>query len=164
MSESELNQGEAQARRLESVLAEIEAVVSRPEVAARLRAAPGEEEWNVLEVLGHVNEMIPFWLGHCRTLVQAQGEPPAFGRTIDSPERLEAVARAAHSNLDDLMTALRREVHAGAAMLRGLTDADRAKEGVHNRRGRITVTDAVEALVLAHGEEHVAQIKAALET
>jgi hypothetical protein len=162
MSETDTNLGEAQARRLEAMLADIEALTGRPEVAARLRAAPGEAEWNVLQVLGHLIEMIPYWLNHCRTLIQAQGEPPAFGRTLDSPERLEGVERGNRGDLDALMRELGAEVRAAAAMVRGLTPAERAKAGIHNRRGHITVNEAIESFILTHGEEHVQQIKAVL--
>ena len=162
MSESGVRLGEAQAQRLEAMLAQIEALVGHPEVSARLRAAPGDAEWNVLQVLGHLIEMIPYWLHHCRALIQAEGEPPAFGRTLDSPERLEGVEHGDRGNLDDLTRELREEVHAAATMIKGLTAAEREKAGIHNRRGRMTVNEVVEAFVVAHAEEHVRQIKAAL--
>ena len=84
MSEEQMHDGETQARRLEKVQAEIEAMVSRPDVAQRLRTAPGEQEWNAMQIIGHVIEVIPYWLNHCRNLIAAEGEPPAFGRTLDT--------------------------------------------------------------------------------
>lgn len=161
-TQADTQTGQDQAQRLEAALAEIEAVFNRPGMAERLRQAPGADEWNVLEVLGHTNEMIPYWLGHCRRLVEATGEPPAFGRTLDSPERLEAVERASAGQLDDLMSTLRDEIGKGAAAIRGMSKADRHRAGIHNRRGHITVAEVIESFVVSHAEEHVAQIQAAL--
>jgi DinB superfamily len=162
MSEAEMGVGEAQARRLEAIQAEIEEMLNQPDVAQRLRTAPGENEWSALQILGHVNEIIPYWLNHCSNLIAAEGEPPAFGRTLDSPERLEAVARVDRSDVDGLLAELRREVAAGAAMMRRLTPEERAKEGIHNRLGQITVEKSIESFVLEHGEDHAKQIRTAL--
>ena len=86
----EANFSETLARRLESVYSQLTTLLHRPDVARRLRTAPGNDEWSALQVLGHMAEMIPYWLGHCRTLIAAH-EPPHFGRTLDAPERLAAV-------------------------------------------------------------------------
>ena len=48
---------------------------------ARLGTAPGADAWSAMQVLGHVTEMIPYWLNWCRVLIAATGEPPSFGRT-----------------------------------------------------------------------------------
>jgi hypothetical protein len=55
----EANFSETQARRLESVYAQLMTLLHRPEVTQRLRTAPGNDEWSALQVLGHMVEMIP---------------------------------------------------------------------------------------------------------
>jgi hypothetical protein len=164
MSETQMNPGEAQARRLEAILEQVEALLRQPGVSERLRAAPGPDEWNALQVLGHLIEIIPYWLGHCITVSQAQGEPPAFGRTLDSPERLEAVEHGAQGRLDSLMDEFRDGVRQGASTIRGFSAAELEKVGNHNRVGPITVKDSIDRFILEHGEAHVQQIKTALET
>jgi hypothetical protein len=72
--------GEAQAKRLERVYEEVAKLLQEPAVAARLRTPPGRNEWSAMQTLGHMTEMIPYWLNHCRTLIAATGTPPAFGR------------------------------------------------------------------------------------
>ena len=73
---TEENPAEAQARRLENIYEQLAALLRRPDVAQRLRAAPGESEWSAMQTLGHTAEMIPYWLSHCRTLIAATAEPP----------------------------------------------------------------------------------------
>src|SRR5262249_56918612 len=108
------NPGEAQARRLERVYEQAMKLLREPTVASRLRAAPGENEWSAMQALGHMTEMIPYWLHHCRALIGAIGAPPTFGRTTGSPERLAGVAHGASAAPDALLAQLSREVHAPA--------------------------------------------------
>jgi uncharacterized damage-inducible protein DinB len=156
------NSGEAQAGRLEHVYAEVAKLLQEPGMAARLRAAPAENEWSAMQTLGHMAEMIPYWLQHCRTLIAATGAPPAFGRTAGSSERLAGVAQGAASDPDQLLGQLQNEVRAGAGMIRKLSTAERGKRGIHNSRGEMTVADVIESFVVSHAEEHLAQVQAAL--
>ena len=68
--------GETQARRLEQVYEEVARLLRDAGVASRLRNAPGQDEWSAMQTLGHVTEMIPYWLNHCRVLIAATGDPP----------------------------------------------------------------------------------------
>ena len=43
-----------------------------------------------------------------------------------------------------------------------MSAAERGKKGVHVKRGEITVADIVELFIVAHAEEHVWQVRAAL--
>jgi uncharacterized damage-inducible protein DinB len=155
------NPGEEQARRLERVLEQLTALLKRPEAARRLHRAPGEHEWSAMQVLGHVVEMIPYWMGHCHGLIAAT-EPPRFGRTPDAPGRLAGVARGAAAEPDELLRWLQEEVQAAARWIRQLSGADRGKKGLHIKRGEMRVGDIVELFIVAHAEEHVVQVRAAL--
>lgn len=155
------NSGEAQARRLENVSEQLTALLKQPEAARRLHTAPGAKEWSAMQVLGHVVEMIPYWMSHCRALIAAT-EPPRFGRTPDAPERLAGVERGAAAEPEELLRLLHKEVQAAARSIRQMTAAERGKKGIHNKRGEITVADIVEVMIVAHAEEHVAQVRAAL--
>ena len=59
-----------------------------------------------MKTLGHMTEMIPYWLNHCWTLIAATGTPPAFGRTPGSLERLAGVAHGASADPDALLRQL----------------------------------------------------------
>jgi uncharacterized damage-inducible protein DinB len=154
--------GEAQAKRIERVYEQVASLLAQPEVAARLRTAPGENEWSAMQTLGHVTEMIPYWLSHCRTLIAATGAPPEFGRTPGSPERLAGVAHGAAAEPHALLDQLRHEVRAAASAIRGLSAAEFGKRGRNRERGEMTVADVVESFIVRHAEDHLGQVQAAL--
>jgi uncharacterized damage-inducible protein DinB len=158
------NPGEAQARRLENVYEQLAALLRQPDVARRLRAAPGENEWSAMQTVGHTAEMIPYWLSHCRTLIAATAGPPRFGRTLDAPERLAGVERGATGTPDEFLRQLNDEVQAAAKAIRHMPAAERGRKGIHLRRGEMTVADVVEVFIVAHAEEHLVQVQAALRT
>jgi hypothetical protein len=160
---SEVNPGEAQARRLESVYEQLNTLLLQPEVVQRFRTAPGENEWSALQVLGHMTEMIPYWLSHCRTVIGA-AEPPHFGRTLDAPERLAAVDPAALRDPVELMRLLGIEVRNAARTIRQFSPAERQKKGIHIRQGVMTVDDMLERFILTHAQDHLAQVQTALQT
>jgi uncharacterized damage-inducible protein DinB len=154
--------GEAQAARLERVYEEVARLLRDPGVAARLRAAPGHDAWSAMQTLGHMTEMIPYWLNHCRALIAAAGEPPQFGRTAGAPERLAGVAQGAAAEPDALLARLEEEVRAAAGTIRKLSAAERAKRGISGERGEMTVAEVIESFIVSHAEEHLAQVRAAL--
>jgi hypothetical protein len=156
------NPGETQAKRLERVYEDVAKLLREPKVASRLRTAPGEHEWSAMQALGHMAEMIPYWLHHCRVLIAATGHPPTFGRTPGSPERLAGVAHGAAADPDVLLSQLQKEVRAAAGTIRNLSMAERCKRGINPERGELTVADVLESFIVSHAEEHLAQVQAAL--
>lgn len=158
------NSGEAQARRLENVYDQVATLLSQPEVAQRLRTARGENEWSAMEILGHMVEMIPYWLDHCRKIIATTGEPPSLGRTPDAPERLAGIEQGAARDPDELLRLLNGEVQAAARTIRQMSAAERDKKGVNPNRGEMTVAEVIEVLIVAHAEDHLAQMQAALRT
>jgi uncharacterized damage-inducible protein DinB len=156
------NPGEAQARRLESVDVQLATLLRQPEVQRRLRAAPGGNEWSATEILGHMVEMIPYWLDHCRRLIAATGEPPTFGRTLGSPERLAGVEQGARGNPEDLARMLHEQVQEAARAIREMSVEERSKKGMHMRDGEMTVGEVIERFIVDHAEEHLAQVRAAV--
>lgn len=160
---TEQNPGEAQARRLEKMNEELGALLRQPDVTRRLRTAPSENEWSAMQTVGHLAEMIPYWLSHCRALIAANAEPPRFGRTLDAPERLTGVERGAMGSPDELLRLLNDEIQAATNAIRQMSTAERGKKGIHHSRGEMTVADVVELLIVAHAEDHLAQVRAALK-
>ena len=154
--------GEAQASRLEQVYEAVARLLRDTNVASRLRTAPGQNEWSAMQTLGHVTEMIPYWLNHCRVLIAATGAPLRFGRTPGSPERLAGVAHGATADPEVLLARLGEEVRSGAGTIRKLSEAERGKRGISGERGEITVGEVIESFIVGHAEEHLAQVKAAL--
>ena len=57
---------------------------------------PGpESEWGPREVLAHVGEMVPYWLGEIELILDsdAAAEPPGFGRLETDPIRIAIIGR-----------------------------------------------------------------------
>jgi uncharacterized damage-inducible protein DinB len=158
------NPGETQAKRLERVYEEVAKLLRDPRVASRLGTAPGKDAWSAMETLGHMTEMIPYWLNHCRVLIAATGDPPRFGRTAGSPERLAGVAHGATAKPDALLARLEQEVRAAAGTIRTLSVVERSKRGISSERGEMTVADVVDSFIVGHAEEHLAQVQAALRS
>jgi uncharacterized damage-inducible protein DinB len=154
--------GEAQAKRLERVYEQVARLLREPGVASRLRTAPGQNAWSAMQALGHMTEMIPYWLNHCRVLIAATGKPPTFGRTAVSLERLAGVAHGAAAEPDALLDQLQDEVRSAAGAIRRLSMAERDKRGNFLGRGEMTVAEVVESFIVSHAEEHLAQVEAAL--
>jgi uncharacterized damage-inducible protein DinB len=157
------NPGEAQARRLENVYEQVAALLRQPEVARRLRTAAGENEWSAMQVLGHLVEMIPYWLNHCRLIIAAT-EPHLFGRPADDPERLAGVEQGATGDPDELLSRLHQEVQAAARTIRQLSPEEQDKKGRNIRLGEMPVTTIIEDFIIAHAEAHLAQVQAALRS
>lgn len=152
--------GESQARRLESVYEQLTTLIAHSDAIGSPRTA-GDNEWSVRQILGHMVEMIPYWLGHCRTLIAATGEPPVFGRGPDSPERLAGIEHGSNRDPRALLGLLHDEVKAAARAIREMSATERSKRGIHIKRGELTVADSVERFIVAHAEEHLEQIRAA---
>jgi len=154
--------GESQARRLESISDQLTALLRRPDVTQRLHNPAGENEWSAMHVVGHLVEMIPYWLHHCRVIIAATGAPPMFGRTLDAPERLAGVERGASGELSELLGALGEEVEAAVRAIGSMSTLERARKGMHVRQGEMTVADILERFIVAHAEDHLQQAQAAL--
>jgi hypothetical protein len=144
------NPAETQAKRLERVYEEVAKLLREPKVASRLRTAPGKDEWSAMQTLGHMTEMIPYWLSHCRVLIAATGELPTFGRTPGSPERLAGVAHGAAAQPDELLVQLQDEGRAAAGTIRKLSMAERSKRGIYPGRGEMTVAEVLESFIVGH--------------
>ena len=154
--------GEDQANRLERVYEEVAELLREPDIASRLKTPPGGREWSAMQTLGHMTEMIPYWLHHCRVLIAATGEVPTFGRTPGSPERLAGVVHGATAQPDELLAQLQKEVRTAAGTIRELSTLERGKRGLYPGRGEMTVADVLESFIVSHAEEHLAQVQSAL--
>lgn len=159
---TEKSPGEAQAQRLKIVYEQLVTLLRRPDLAGHLRTEAGENEWSAMHVVGHLVEMIPYWLHHCRVIIAATGAPPMFGRTLDAPERLAGVERGASGELSELLGALGEEVEAAVRAIGSMSTLERARKGMHVRQGEMTVADILERFIVAHAEDHLQQAQAAL--
>jgi uncharacterized damage-inducible protein DinB len=125
-----------------------------------LYQSPKEGEWPVMSNLAHVVEMLPYWAHQAEHIARHPGS--AFGRTVDDPGRRDGIEQHAHDAVDVIGPALRAAVDETLRTLRAIPGSGWDLSGVHPVRGPMTATQVLDALMVNHVEEHVAQIDAAL--
>lgn len=119
-----------------------------------------EASWGPREVLAHLVEMLPFWLGELERIVDCDGSTPVpFGRIADDTVRLGMIERERTLPLRVLFARLDSGIGAWSDRLRSQTDAERAMIGVHPREGEMAVERIPERFVVRHLEDHVAQLE-----
>ena len=121
-----------------------------------------EARWGPGEVLAHLAEMAPYWLGEIERVLDGPEEPVAFGRVATDPVRIGLVERdrslpprELYDRIDDALTRFDRR-------WRSLTPADLARRGVHPKRGEMTVAQMPDPFIVGHLEGHVIQIDSIL--
>ena len=118
-----------------------------------------EASWGPREVLAHVAEMLPFWLGELdRIVLDPSGQPVPFGRGQDDPMRIGLIERERTLPLPVLFSRVDGGLHDWELRLATLTPADLERVGRHQLRGDMRVADMLEPFCLGHAEGHVEQI------
>lgn len=163
-TDSAVQHAAEQANRLEVAASAMAALVRQPANAHHLRPKPGANEWNVLEIVGHCSEMIPYWIEQIRMMIAATGpELPHIGRALDSDIRLAGPASGDTSEPEALATRLEHEAYKAAAAIRAFTAEERAKYGVNVHGAEQSVEDIIQRNLAEHAEMHLKQVEAALD-
>jgi hypothetical protein len=115
-----------------------------------------------MEVLAHVGEMLPYWLGEIERIMGGGPEPVPFGRTIADPQRGQAIERDRTLPASELLDRIDAAVERYAQRLPKFGAAGLARRGLHPALGELTVEAVLERLVLGHAEAHVVQLAASL--
>lgn len=129
----------------------------------------GEAEWGPTEVLAHVSEMLPYWLGEMERVIagadgRGGGGPAGFGRTATDPVRKMTIARDATLPVPELYDRIAAALDRYRRRIPELSDRDIARRGVHPTRGELSVPELLGRFVVSHLEEHAAQLGASLAT
>lgn len=126
---------------------------------------PGpESSWGPREVLAHVSEMLPYWMGEIERIVDGtDGEPVPFGRTEADPLRVEVIGRDRQFPARELLGRIAVESRRVAGRFRELS-GQAEMLGRHATRGDLTVTEIAERFLVTHVEGHVTQLKEILAT
>jgi hypothetical protein len=125
-----------------------------------------EADWGPREVLTHVAEMLPFWLGEWERVQAGDGAAPVrFGRIADDALRIGVIERDRSLPLRELFARIDTGIGRWADRL-----ADAARDpgwtgrvGVHPRLGELEADALVERFVVSHLEDHVAQLRTVLD-
>lgn len=124
-----------------------------------------EAQWGPREVLAHVEEMLPFWLGELERVVDGTGSDPVpFGRIADDTIRIATIERDRSLPLRVQFARIDAGLRDWADRLVTLTETDRSRVGVHPRLGEMPAPAMLERFVLGHAEDHIAQLTDILAT
>jgi hypothetical protein len=125
---------------------------------------PRQREWVAREVLAHIDEMLPYWLGEIERVLAGPVEPVPFGRIQADLVRILAVDRDRTLPAIELYARLDMAVEHVSRRLLSLDDRQCARRGVSKQHEEMTVRDIVTVTLAGHLEEHAAQLAAALDS
>lgn len=126
-------------------------------LAERFDHAP-EAAWGPREILAHLAEMLPYWLGEAERLIDMTNGPEPFGRDATNSVRLAIIER------DRTLPMRELEARAAAGIERWqrrwpeLDESARSRRGLHPALGEISVTDVANRFVARHLQDHLGQL------
>jgi len=178
-----MNDLATQADRLEAAVAAILALRPRLEAGApwplaELYGTEAEASWGPPELLAHLDEMLPFWLGEVERILDgpttARLDGPAaaglaadnavpYGRLATDTLRNDIIGRDRTVPIRELLARLASDGARVARWMRELSASDAARLGVHPTRGESTIAAIFERSVTGHLEDHVLQLRSILD-
>jgi hypothetical protein len=124
---------------------------------------PRRREWVAREVLAHVDEMLPYWMGEIERILAGAVEPIPFGRQPNDLIRLMTVDRDRTLPVSELYGRLDHTLERVLRRLLELDDRQVARRGLHKVHGEMTVRQIVDVMIAGHMDEHAEQLSAALD-
>jgi hypothetical protein len=124
---------------------------------------PRRRDWVDREILAHIDEMLPYWLGEIERVLTGAVEPIPFGREPADLVRVLTVDRDRTLPVSELYGRLDNSLERLLRRLLELDERQVARRGLHKQRGEMTVKQIVDSMLAEHLEEHCAQMAAALE-
>jgi len=121
-----------------------------------------EAHWGPPEVLAHLAEMVPYWLGEIERVLAGDPEPVPFGRIATDTIRLSVLERDRSLPPRELYDRTTGDLQRLGRRLATLTPAEFARRGLHPRTGEMTVAAMPDRFIIGHLAEHVLQIEAFL--
>jgi uncharacterized damage-inducible protein DinB len=129
--------------------------------ASKLYKTPAGHEWTIMQILAHIVEFMPYWVGEIEKLVAEPGRN--FGRTHQDEGRLQGISEHEMDSLKRIKEALPESYARLEKELESLRDSDLTVTGKHVQYGEKPLSWFIEDFVTAHLSEHVEQIKRSLE-
>ncbi|MFS0781198.1 DinB family protein [Bacillus sp. 1P06AnD] len=135
----------------------VETVESLPEDSIRWK--PSDDEWSILQILSHISEATPYWIGEIKTVVADPGSE--WGRGMQDSARLAAVAepeKLSSEKVEEQVKQLKNQVE---VELGGLTEEQLKKESPHRnfaKFGNKPVSFIIGHFIEEHLKGHLGQI------
>ncbi|MEK4535027.1 DinB family protein [Peribacillus butanolivorans] len=125
-----------------------------------IRCNPTEEEWSIMQILSHIAEAIPYWLGEVETVVATPGSK--WGRGLQDPARLAAVTDTEKLSVDEILKQVDELKYKVESGLGKLDEETLSKESPHRnfaKFGNKPVSYIVDHFIDDHVSGHYDQIK-----
>jgi hypothetical protein len=121
-----------------------------------------EAAWGPREVLAHVAEALPYWLGEYERIIEANraaddGVP--FGRVASDPVRIAVLERDRTVPLGELFERIDIWIERWQRRLAAASPGEGVAVGLHPARGEMTADGVRDRMVVRHLEEHVEQLE-----
>ncbi|MEB2490024.1 DinB family protein [Peribacillus frigoritolerans] len=136
----------------------LETTANIPEETIRFK--PAEDEWSIMQILSHLAEAIPYWLGEVETVIAMPGA--GWGRGLQDPARLAAVTDTDKLAVDDVMKQVEELKYKVESGLGNLDEETLSKESPHRnfaKFGNKPVSYIVDHFIDEHVSGHYDQIK-----
>jgi uncharacterized damage-inducible protein DinB len=124
-----------------------------------IRWKPANDVWSIMEILCHIEEATPYWLGELQQVVNSPGIE--WGRGLQHEGRLAAVAQAPYRSVDDVLNGIRESKQKVQEVLSSIQDHDLMTESPSRnpRFGTKPMWFIVEHLLAEHLDTHWKQIQ-----
>ncbi|MGJ9385452.1 DinB family protein [Salipaludibacillus sp. CF4.18] len=125
-----------------------------------IRQNPTEEEWSILQILTHLTEATPYWLGEMERVVESPGSK--WGRGLKDPDRLSAVENTESLKVNVVIAEVKDLKEEVSNRVSRLNDAQLAEENPHRnfeKFGNKPVSFLIEHFIVEHTAKHHGQIE-----
>ncbi|ANB57778.1 dinB superfamily protein [Anoxybacillus sp. B7M1] len=141
----------------EAVKKIIQKVSLLPEDVVRWK--PSDDEWSIMEILCHVEEVIGYWTRELVRVIQAGGGE--WGRGLNDEARLAAVCQADARAVSEVIHGIEQAAIWADEQLATLSDEQLALEAPHRnpKFGAKPMTFLVEHFLTEHLDGHLRQIE-----
>jgi len=123
-----------------------------------LRTRPAENEWSVIELVGHIVDAELVYAGRYRWII-SHDEPPLIGYDQDLWAARLGHRQADPADLLDLFDAVR---HSNLALWKNTAVGNRARVGQHSERGPESYELSFR-LIAGHDRVHIEQVRRTLK-
>ena len=109
----------------------IDAIVKNIENVSEkdIRWNPTAEEWSILQIVSHLNEAVPYWIGEVERVIAEPGSK--WGRGLVDADRLAAVDNPDALNVEEQVSVLKGLKQQVADRLSKVSEAQLEQENPH---------------------------------
>ena len=126
-------------------------------LAERFDHAP-EAAWGPRELLAHLAEMLPYWLGEAERIIDMRAGPEPFGRVVTNDVRLAIIERDRTLPVRELEARVAVGIERWRRRWAALDEVTRARPGLHLTLGEMTVEDVGARFVAGHLDDHLDEL------